>query len=699
MKRRDFLKTPGYFVAAAAIGGTAACGDDDPVIDAGMKNYVFPQDVASGDPRATSVVLWTRVIADDGSTDPVSVTAQVSTTDDFGSLVVEQDMEVDDSSDHTLRLLVTGLSPKTFYYYRFLAGEQQSITGRTLTAPDASDTAPVNLAWVSCQDYATGVHSAYRQLIIDDEARPEADRIQFILHLGDFIYETVDQGFQGAIDESFQPIEITDRNGEPRRVEPFPDGGQAGNTSYALTLTDYRHLYKQFLRDEDLRAARARWPFIHTWDDHEFSNDSWQTQANFIDGDSLDEPAQTRKVAANQAWFEYTACNLSDAEGVAGVTQHASDFSPAEVTDTPYSEVDANNLITEANNVAALETMTIYRSFRFGQHVELVVTDERSYRSDHPVPEDISQHLLFFHPRVAIPFELADVYDQGMTANGGNPPDTLLGTFPNPRSASPPGTMLGAQQKTWWKETMQNSDATWKVWGNSVPFTHVRATNNPPGVLLVERVMASDAWDGYNTERTELMQFIRDNNIQNLVVLTGDVHAHIASHLLDDFLAPNPQQLGAEFCAAGVSSNSLFSFFESASGAIGDATLRALVTYDSAPFGGDTAFVNNLNALFFYGSSAAQVQNYDIPAVEAAADPAANPHLKFIDTDAQGYGLLTVTADNITAQLVTIERPIVDNGLAGPGIKATATFTMDKDDPASLTDPAFTGVIPFPFTA
>ena len=479
----------------------------------------------------------------------------------------------------------------------------------------------------------------------------------------------------------------------------FPDGGQTGNRSYALTLADYRHLYKQYLRDPDLRAARARWPFIHTWDDHEFSNDSWQTQANYTTADSLGEASQSRKVAANQAWFEYLPTDLTGAEGVPGVTQHASDFSPVEVTDTQYdgADIDADNLITEANNLAALQSMTIYRSLRYGRHVELVVTDTRSYRSDHPIPEEITQSLLFFHPRSAHPVEMVDIFDAGMTANGGNPPDTVLGSFPNPRTQSPPGTMLGATQKAWWKQTVQQSDATWKLWGSSVPLTRVVLRDSDTPVLLVDRLMTSDDWDGYHTERTELTTFLRDNNIQNVISLSGDVHGHFASAIHDDFNGAAPTPVVNEFTTSGLSSNSVFSSFESITRVL-DPSLRQLVTYDSQPLGGDQAFTNNLNVMLRYGANAAQAAaaSHDIADIEAARDPTVNPHLKFVSTDAQGYGLLTITDAQASATLVTIERPIVDNGDAGPGVLGTATFTVTRDDAGSMSDPVLTGAVPFP---
>lgn len=718
MKRRDFLKTPGYFVAAAALG-KAACSSENPPPPI-ERTFSFPQDVASGDPRATSVVLWTRVVAEDELTDPIPVAAQVSETEDFATLLLDEMLEVDASSDYTLRLVVTDLTPGTSFYYRFLAGTPPeidpdmpdetppdnrvtSIVGRTMTAPDSADVNPVNLAWVSCQHYAHGVHGAYRQMILDDEARDPGDRIQFVLYLGDFVYETWTQGLQGAIDENFLPIEVEDRNGDGRAVEPFPDGAQAGNLSYAVTVADYRHLYKQYLRDPDLRAARARWPFIHTWDDHEFSNDAWQSQANYTREDSLDEASQTRRVAASQAWFEYMPVNLGGAEGVPGVTQHAADFAPVEVTDAPYTEEDVNaeNLTIEDNNVSAIGALTLYRSFRFGQHVELVVTDLRSYRSDHPIPEENTQATLFFHPRGAVPTEMVDTFDAGMTANGGNPPESVLGgSFPNPRTQSPPGTMLGAEQKQWWKETMRGSDATWKLWGNSVPLTRVRLQDADPPILFFERLLTSDAWDGYHTERTELLTFLRDNSIANMISLAGDLHGHFAGALYDDFNQVLASAVANEFVAAGISSNSLFSQFESATRALSP-ELRQLVTYDSQPLGGDQAFVNNLDVLIRYGAESAQIAaiTHNIAAIESVRDSTINQHLKYVSSDVQGYGLLTVTDADVTATLVTIERPILDNGLDGPGVRATATVSVSRDDADSMTEPALTGAVPFPFTA
>lgn len=704
MKRRDFLRSSGWFVASAALAGIpgSGCGDnlEGPRSTEPPGTYQFPQGLASGDPRQTSVVLWTRV-QKGAQPGPIEVVVQVATDAGFESVVVDQAITATADSDHTVRVLVTGLAANTAYHYRFLAGNDE-VAGRTRTAPDAAADVQVNLAWVSCQDYAAGHYSGYRQMIADDDARAEADRIHFVVHLGDMIYETRDDGFQTAIDEQFQPIALFNADGRARGLEPFPSGGGTrGGNNFANTVDDYRHLYRTFLSDPDMQAARARWPFVQIWDDHEFTNDSWQSQSNYLVGTSTDEAEQVRKLAASQAWFEYVPAHLTGATGVPGVESDAKDFAPAQVSDAAFTPPNDDNFVDEPNNVAAIGAMTIYRSLRFGKHVELVMTDQRSYRSDHAIPEEITAAAppgLFFDPRAALPLPIVNLLDQGRTANGGNPPATVpgFGTLPNPRVASPVGTMLGVRQKAWWKATMKGSDATWKLWGNEVPLARMalqRVIGQP-----FERVLTGDAWDGYPTERAELLTYLRTEDIRNVVALTGDIHATFASLLVDDFDGAMPQPVACELIAAGISSNSLFSFFEAASRPPIPEALRALITVDASG-GGGAAFTENFNLWLRHGtaSAGAFAATGNLQQALAAADPTVNPHLKYVDTNSQGYGYARITATQIEASLVTIKRPIVRTGASGAGIKRTATVIVPKDDPAGMTV-TVTGELPFPLT-
>ncbi len=702
MKRRDFLRRSGWFVAGAALAGIPGCGDNAVVgADASLPTglYKFPQGIASGDPRAASVVLWTRVEAVDGATGPIELMVEVASDAGFNTVVVHQVVTATEASDHTVRVLVTNLGAATDYYYRFVAGGD-AIGGRTRTAPAADADVQVNLAWVSCQDYGAGTYGAYRQMLLDDAARDAADRIHAVVHLGDTIYETLGGGFQVPLDDNFAPITLMNADGTPRTIAPFPSGGgnvPGGDGKFARTVEDYRHLYKAFFADPDLQAARARWPFIHTWDDHEFTDDCWQSQANYASSKSIDEPSQSRKVAANQAWFEYIPVQLTGSPGVTGVPSEAKDFAAATVTDAMFTTANDDNFVDEANNAAAVGSITIYRSLRFGKHVELVMTDERAYRSDHAIPEDTAfSRPQFFNPRNVLPLEMVNVFDQGKTANGGNPPAMVLG-IPNPRTTAPVGTMLGKDQKAWWKATMKGSDATWKLWGNEVPLMRFFIKQDPVPLLFWDRVMDADAWDGYPTERAELMTFLKDEGVKNVVAITGDIHAAFAGVVMDDYDAATPTPVAVELIAAGISSNSLYSFYESAT-KTQPADLRNLIACDASSAGG-SKFTESINLLLQWGTAAAQKFGQTKVLADAEAlKQDVNPHLKYADSNAQGYGYIKVTEAEVTGTLVTIERPVVQTGTAGPGVKRAATFTVPKDDPGAMTGPDIVGTKPYPLT-
>jgi alkaline phosphatase D len=728
MKRRDFLRSSGWFVVGAALVGIPGCGDNGkPGVDAGngidpVGTYGYPQGVASGDPQSTSVVLWTRVVRSSDATADVTVGVQVSADPGFTTMLVNQTLTATTASDHTVRVLVTGLGAATDYYYRFLAGQDMKI-GQTRTAPTSDADVQVNLAWVSCQDYGAGTYGAYRQMLVDDLQRADADKIHAVVHVGDMIYETRADGFQGAVDDNFNPVNLTNSDGSMRQVPAFPSGGgtRAGVT-FAKTIDDYRHLYKTFFSDPDIQAARARWPFIATWDDHEFTDDCWQSQANYTDAMGLDEGDQSRKVVANQAWFEYVPAQLTGVGGVTGVPSQAKDFaapSPAVVDAMFPTTVTADNFVDEPNNVAAVGSIAIYRSLRFGQHVELVMTDQRSYRSDHAIPEDIVAAAataapgLFFAPRNAVPQLLVDQMDAGATANGGNPL-AMIGPIPNPRTASPPGTMLGKDQKAWWKATMKGSDATWKLWGNEVTLMRLRIPklDSPTQMDLSNRVVSADAWDGYPSERNELMGYLKAEAIKNVVVLSGDIHASFAGLVMDNFdaTAPAPVPVACELVAAGISSNSLFSFFESATRQV-PASLRSLITVDASATGGPK-FVENFNLLLAHGLKSAGTfagtvgAGADVATALASAlmpanvDATINTHVKYFDSNAQGYGYVKVTKDQVAAQIITINRPVMAPTDAGPGIKRTASFTIPKDNPGGMSAVMFGAgdVKPFPLT-
>jgi alkaline phosphatase D len=694
MRRREFLKTAGSFLATASVHGLLGCSDDDPGKQ--PDDSVFPHGVASGDPRPDSVMLWTRLQPSDA--DPAGVMSlqlEVATDDRFRELVAERrELMVGPDSDFTVRVLVEELAPDTVYYYRFSTASATSGVGRTWTAPADDAAMPIRLAWISCQDYSSGFYGGYRRLIEDDEQIDAQDRLRFVLHVGDFIYETRGADFQMSLNEDLELVPLIDRTGASRAVPPFPPDGSDDSDArvFARTLDDYRHLYKTVLSDPDLQAARARWPFVCVWDDHEFTNDCWQTQANYTRESTSDEPSQRRKLAANQAWFEYIPALL------------AHDFEPAEVEDVVYTEPVQ---VDEVNNTRALASLTIYRNFRFGQHIELVLTDNRSYRSDHALAEESTLGMpLIFDPRAAVPMGAVNILDAGRTANDGDPPDEV-GGFPNTRKDSPPGTILGAAQKQWWKEAMRNSTASFKLWANSLPLLRIRLDTKAVPIFPGDLLLSSDGWDGYASERRELMAFLRDEQILNVISLSGDHHAHFAGVVMDDYDSETPTPVMLDFAGAGLTS---LPEWASVAGALETGvpeSLRALaepvkdlIVYDSTELGGTQPAVVNLNTLIRYGSTAATVAaaSHDLSMIEAARDPAVNPHLRYVDTGANGYGIAVFDGNSARIELVTTGRPVEDvpDGIA---IRGRASFVVARTKPGAspvLDEPELTGDKPFP---
>ena len=411
ISRRDLLRyfsaAAGCFVVGAAPAALGGCAGPR----GRPSRFSFPQGVASADPQSDAVVIWTRV---EGDTDAVRLTAQMATDPSFDSVIAETGIDALPELDHTVRGLITDLEPDRFYYYRFIDPDGgASRTGRTRTAP-LGTARQLNIAVFSCQDYEQGYFTAYRRLILDDQAARPEDRIDFVMHVGDFIYQSIrGPDTIAEPDHNGNRLKLMNRDGSVRRCEPFPSGGRVAGRNWIapVDLDDYRWLYKRYLTDPDLQEARALYPFVQIWDDHELLNDYWQSYYR-------EQSIAELKVASNQAWFEYVPAALS-AGGRDGEESHASDFEPVDVTATPAGDFDDHYLSHEPNNLAAINSMTIYRSLKWGDLAELFVIDGRSYRG----PRGLSQELLSIgrHPYPEAPVDplLIRTLNAGRTANGG----------------------------------------------------------------------------------------------------------------------------------------------------------------------------------------------------------------------------------------------------------------------------------------
>ncbi len=363
-RRRNFLKLT---VASAGALLPSACYRDavEPgfLSDEQSARY-FPQSIASGDPRPDSVVLWVRALdperPEEGS-ELELVLARDEALNDVVSLSSNlQIMVTSADTDHTLMVRIGGLEPATTYYYRFryrqLDGIAQSRVGRTRTAPKLDSVEPVRFAVMSCQDYVGKYFHVARHIA-------EAD-VEFVLHLGDYVYETTgDPTFQSSGDERVVTFRAPEEALELSRGE--------GTFLAAQSLSNYRDLYKIYRSDPDLQALHERHPIIAIWDDHEFSDDSHGDVSTYRDG-TEDEASPARRAAADQAWSEYMPV----------------DYAPR----TDKSATVATKLDKDGEFP---DNFTIYRSFVFGQHLELVLTDLRRFRPDHLVPEDAPPGAVF----------------------------------------------------------------------------------------------------------------------------------------------------------------------------------------------------------------------------------------------------------------------------------------------------------------
>jgi alkaline phosphatase D len=260
--RRLFLSHVGRFAVLAAMYPRGIFGRSR------WHSAAAPFDlgVASGDPLPGGVVIWTRLTGVANPTAPVPVEWEVAHDERFARIARRGSTLATPELGHSVHVEADGLEPERGYFYRFRTGGEASTVGRTRTAPAANARrAQLRFAFASCQHFEQGYFTAYRHMA--------AEELDFIVHLGDYIYE-------GG-----------PASGRPR-VHDAPE---------IITLDDYRRRYALYRSDGDLQAAHAAAPWIVTWDDHEVKN-------NYADEfEPRGTPAAEfvkRRAVAYQAFYE-----------------------------------------------------------------------------------------------------------------------------------------------------------------------------------------------------------------------------------------------------------------------------------------------------------------------------------------------------------------------------------------------------------
>jgi alkaline phosphatase D len=319
----------------------------------------------------------------------------------------------------------------------------------------------------------------------------------------------------------------------------------------------------------------------------------------------------------------------------------------------------------ETANLAAINSLKIYRTLRWGRNVDLILTDNRSYRSE---PVMHRAEAASFQPQ-QFPYVLSDnvvdVLDGGREFDHGKPPDAIPfngKNVSNPRKQSSPQSILGRAQKAWFLEQLRASSARWKLWGNSVGMGEWRIDfQNLPESAGAKwpdggyATFGDDDWSAYRHERAEVLNFIRGKQITGVVAVCGDRHAFEAG-LISASLPPKAYEpVIAEFVTGSISAPGLFEAAEYALPK--DHPLRSVYVYQPSP---EASAQPAMNFSLMHGvrASLALKQTGDPRRAVAERNPQLSPHLSFVDLGGHGYAVVRAGSDDLEVEFVCIVRPL-----------------------------------------
>ncbi|VAX05609.1 Phosphodiesterase/alkaline phosphatase D [hydrothermal vent metagenome] len=378
----------------------------------------------------------------------------------------------------------------------------------------------------------------------------ERQDLDVVLHLGDYIYE-YGNGTYG--------------DGTALDRVPQPD-------AEIISLSDYRTRYAQYRTDPDLQEAHRQHAFISIWDDHEVANNAWQGGAENHNPELGEGNWLDRRAAAVKAYYEWI----------------------------PIRRVDPN------------DPLKAYRSFRFGNLLDLIMLDTRLYGRDQQVP---------------------------------NAQDPALN--------DPNRKLLGDKQAQWMLDKLDDSqedEVRWRMLGQQVMFGQLRVQGE---------IFNLDQWDGYPASRTRVLNHIEQNNINNTIFLTGDIHSSWAMDITDDPYTPGNYNA------------------QSGEGSVAVEFVTPAVT--------SPALTNE--------AQADQTAMYLM---------ATNPHMKYVDLFHRGYVLLdithertqaewyhaeTITEQGNTNQVYAAAYKVYDAGNRLLIAESPSTAKLDPPEPAPVKTP------------
>lgn len=491
-RRKFLIQSAGTVAALATTASTlVACGGSDTA----AAEYRYG--VASGDPLADRVILWTHAKLPN-SNDNVPLTWQVSTSSTFDTIVATGSVTSTAGTAFTNKVDATGLSAGNTYYYRFLDSMRTaSPVGTTRTLPAAS-AASVKFAVFSCALYSAGYFNAY-----DAAAKSGA---QYAIHLGDYIYE------YGSDPAKFG------------NTDAVTMGRVAAPANDIVSLDDYRTRYAQYRSDPNLQAVHAAMPWITVWDDHEFANNAWVDGAENHNSTTQGSWA-TRKAIAARVYHEWMPIRTPDAANLLKI----------------YRRFDFGNIFT----LHMVDTRIEGRDKQYDGYGDADGGLGR-YATALTTGTDATHRMMSTTQQTWL--------TSGMAASTAT--WQIMGNQDIMARMWFPGSVLQAQATATVSPTAANQQAVLKAISD---FLTAKATPAAARTATQAGLVSAstnprlpynlDAWDGYPIQRETILQTIKAQG-KKLITLSGDSHNAWFANLTT--LAGD--KVGVEFAGSSVTS-------------------------------------------------------------------------------------------------------------------------------------------------
>lgn len=459
--------------------------------------------VASGDADANSAVLWTRI----NEARTVTLTAQVATNSSFTGTVLSFTGNVDPAKDYTVKVAANGLTSGTRYYYRFVVNGtgEASGAGTFKTAPAANAAVAVKFAFSGDMD---GIMRPYALA-----STLPAQQLDFYVNLGDVIYENASApaGNNGAAWLNSPSVTLS---GDSATKNGVPVGGTTFATKQQL-FDDYNKKYREQFLPVNIGGQNALKEFYAgqgnytLYDNHELGNRQYinggAPAGGSVGGASGTDMPTGRGVDA-RANGSGNVGNVNDINSSAtDYMNRAQGFLTLQQVFFNYQPIRENRatggVISAPSDPRTDGTKQLYFAQQWGKNALYVTVDDRTYR------------------------------DIRLKSSNGAADDTAA-----PRANNPNRTMLGATQLAWLKQTLldaQTAGTPWKFIAISDPIDQLGPIGGTlSGTLTAVNADGGKSWQGgYRAERNELLKFIADNHIRNVVFMATDDHQNRINEL------------------------------------------------------------------------------------------------------------------------------------------------------------------------